>query len=101
MTQSTQRAAGSTAPSERGWAGRAYPETEHHHKRAHTGVLSVVPTILGRGLNVIGHPDSTLQSWYNHEFPGVFRNGIEEMHRRSICSGNDGDPFGAEMRSIS
>ena len=78
-----------------------YPFDARFGGVARTGESCVPFSVFGHSLNVMQSADGTGLSWYNFVFPGVFPNGIAEKHRRSICSGNDGEPIGADMRSSS
>jgi hypothetical protein len=101
MTQSTRRAAGSTAPIDRVSEGHSYPVDEQNSRSPRRLELPFTQSFRRLRLNVIPRADSISRSWYSQVFPEVFLNGIEEMHRRSNCSGNDAEPFDEGMRSNS
>jgi hypothetical protein len=99
MTDTTLRAAGSSAPFSGLLRGPAYSMDEQLGSSIR-GAVSRDAALL-RELHgiVMLHADTFARSCYNRAFPGVFLNGVREMHRRSSFSSIDAEPFVSRLRS--
>ena len=101
MTHTTQRAAGSSAPSRWPPAGKAYSFVDHSGSSYRASIFCFTETFLRLGLNVTLRADTKIASWYNLGFPGVPGHGVQEMHWRSGFSGKNAEPFCLGLRSSS